>query len=144
MRLWRISSYSDLSGQGAMVAAARWNAVGTPIVYCADHPATALLEILVHIDAEDLPATYQLLEIDVPDTVKAAVPVLPDNWKVNLAATQRIGTDFVNAARDALMEVPCIIVPFTKNYLLSPARLENSGIKIVGTTIHPIDARLLR
>ena len=144
MRLWRISSYADLSGQGGMVAAARWNVLGTPIVYCADHPATALLEILVHIDAEDLPPTYQLLEIDVPDAVKAAVPVLPDDWKDNLAATQRIGTDFVNAARDALMEIPCIIIPFARNYLLSPAMLEDAGIRIVGTTPHPIDARLLR
>ncbi len=40
----------------------------TPVVYCADHPATALLEILVHVDAEDLPPAYQLLEIEVPDT----------------------------------------------------------------------------
>lgn len=144
MRIWRISNHADLSGQGGMVAAARWNMLGTPIVYCTDHPATALLEILVHIDAEDLPNTFQLLEIEIPDTVKATIPVLPDDWKDNLASTQRIGTDFVMTARDALMEVPCIVVPFTKNYLLSPSMLNESGIRIVGATLHPFDSRLRR
>jgi hypothetical protein len=41
------------------------------------------------------------------------------------------------------MEVPCIIVPFTKNYLLNPALLERDGIAIVGATTHPVDTRLL-
>lgn len=143
MRLWRISGYADLSGVGGLVSAGRWNVMGIPIVYSTDHPATALLEILVHVDAEDMPQTYQLLEIDVPDDVAVASAELPDDWKDDLATTQRLGTDFVAVATHSVMEVPCAIVPFTRNYLLNPDLLVRDGIHIVGVTMHPIDTRLL-
>jgi RES domain-containing protein len=144
MRLWRISSFADLSGRGGIISAGRWNFKDTPVVYCADHPATALLEILVHIDADDLPPTYQLLEIQAPDTVSISVPDLPSNWRDDLAATRQIGTNFISAGKRAVMEIPCVIVPFTKNYLLNPALLGRDGIGVVSATAHPIDARLLR
>ena len=144
MRLWRISNFADLSGRGGIVSAGRWNLKNTPIVYCADHPSTALLEMLVHTDAGDLPPSYQLLEIEVPEMAEVAVSVLPLDWKDNLAATQQAGTDFVRAGLHAVIEVPCVLVPFTKNYLLNPALLERESIAIVGTTVHPIDSRLLQ
>lgn len=143
MRLWRISSFADLSGRGGIVSAGRWNVKGTPVIYCADHPATALLEILVHVDASDLPPTYQLLEIQAPETLNVNLPDLPSNWRDDLAATRQIGTNFISAGKHAVMEVPCVIVPFTKNYLLNPALLDRERIGIVSTTAHPIDARLL-
>lgn len=143
MRLWRISGYADLLGVGGLVSGGRWHVMGTPIVYCADHPATALLEMLVHVDAEDMPETYQLLEIDVPDGVVITSPDLPDDWKEYPAITQQFGSDFVAAATHAVMEVPCVIVPFTTNYLLNPDLLARDGIRIVGVTTHPVDTRLL-
>lgn len=126
-----------------MFSEARWNFKGTPIVYCADHPATALLEILVHLDAEDSPSTFQLLEIDIPDAVALATPELPENWTNDVAMTQQIGSRFVAAMSYPVMKVPCAIVPFTDNYLLNPALVERAGIHIVGVTQHPIDTRLL-
>ncbi|MCV3210153.1 RES family NAD+ phosphorylase [Mesorhizobium sp. YC-39] len=143
MRLWRISGYADLLGVGGLVSGGRWHVMGIPIVYCADHPATALLEILVHVDAEDMPETYQLLEIDVPDGVAIMSPGLPDDWKEDLAMTRQLGSGFVTAATHAVMEVPCAIVPFTRNYLLNPDLLARDGIRIVGVTTHPVDTRLL-
>jgi RES domain-containing protein len=58
MRIWRISNFADLSGRGGMLIDGRWNRRGTPIVYCTDHPSTALLEILVHATRETM-ATRQ-------------------------------------------------------------------------------------
>jgi len=117
--------------------------MNTPMVYCADHPATALLEILVHLDAEDSPSTFQLLEIDIPDAVAPTAPELPENWMDDVAKTQQIGSDFIAGMSEAVMKVPCAIVPFTHNYLLNPALLETAGVGIVGVTKHPIDTRLL-
>jgi RES domain-containing protein len=117
--------------------------MNTPMVYCADHPATALLEILVHLDAEDSPSTFQLLEIEIPDAVPVVMPELPENWPQDLAATQQIGSRLIAAMTHPVMKVPCAIVPFTDNYLLNPSLLEPNGIRIVGVTGHPIDARLL-
>lgn len=143
MRVWRISSHADLSGRGGELSAARWNRLGTPIVYCADHPAAALLEILVHIDIEDAPATYQLLGIHVPDETPIFRPSPPDDWKENLGLTQDIGTRFISDGRYAVMAVPSIIVPFATNYLLSPSLLEQASIGIDSRTEHPIDPRLI-
>lgn len=69
MELWRISNYADLSGAGGLQAAGRWHTRGKRIVYLADHPASALLEMLVHMDRELIPATYRLLRIVVSETV---------------------------------------------------------------------------
>ena len=126
-----------------MFSEARWNFVGTPIVYCADHPATALLEMLVHLDAEDAPSTFQLLEIDIPDAVPVTIPQLPESWMDEVTTTQQIGSRFVATMTYPVMKVPCAIVPFTHNYLLNPALVEQAGIAITAVNRHPIDARLL-
>ena len=72
MWLWRISNHASLSGEGGLHASGRWHARGRRVVYLADHPASALLEVMVHleIDAEDLPSHYQLLGVDVPDGMR--------------------------------------------------------------------------
>lgn len=127
-----------------MFSAGRWNQLGTPMVYCADHPATALIEVLVHVDAEDLPASYQLLEIEVPDRVRIEVAAVSSSWINDLQETRQLGTHFVASGTSPVLEVPCVTVPFAKNYLLNPALLEEHGIKITGTTKHPFDARLFR
>ena len=74
MRLWRISNHADLSGEGGRVVGGRWHSRGRPVVYLAEHPALALVENIVHleIDPDDLPDTYQLIEVDLPDDVETA------------------------------------------------------------------------
>lgn len=126
-----------------MIAPGRWHSAKTAMVYCADHPATALLEILVHLDPEDAPATFQLLEIEVPDAAPIETPELPETWARDDALTKHLGSRFIAAMTHPVMKVPCAIVPFTNNYLLNPALVEKAGIRIVSTTRHPIDARLL-
>ena len=56
MLLWRISNHLSLAGEGGLRASGRWYSRGRRIVYCAQSPAAALLEILVHfeIDVSDL------------------------------------------------------------------------------------------
>ena len=45
MRLWRISDFADLAGEGGLLVSGRWHSRGRRIVYLSDHPATALIEI---------------------------------------------------------------------------------------------------
>ena len=143
MLVWRISNHADLSGHGGVIAAARWNPIKSPIVYCTDHPASALLEMLVHIDAEDAPADFQLLRIEVPDGTEIYEPPLPDDWKDDIELTRQIGFDFIASARAPLMAVPSALVPFARNYLLNPGLAKAASISIAGTTRHPIDPRLV-
>lgn len=144
MRVWRISNFADLSGKGGLVGAGRWHEPGNAIVYTADHPASALLEMLVHVDKEELPESYQLLEIHVPDETEMQALTLPSDWREQPSLTRSIGLSFLAAQKAPVLPVPSVIVPFALNYLLNPARVEAAGIAIVSVTRHPVDRRLLR
>jgi hypothetical protein len=43
---------------GAMLAGGRWNPIGTPMLYTAEHLSLACIEILVHVDKNQLPRDY--------------------------------------------------------------------------------------
>ncbi|MFZ2099424.1 MAG: RES family NAD+ phosphorylase [Oricola sp.] len=141
--MWRISNYADLSGRGGGVAARRWNHKGSPIVYCSDHPSTAMLEILVNVDAEDLPEAYQLLEIDIPDTVVPVSPNLPDNWRDDRKITRDLFDTFCADAKSPVMTVPSVVMPHAFNHLINPRHPAAEAISIRGATMHPLDPRFL-
>jgi RES domain-containing protein len=147
--LWRISNHLSLAGEGALRASGRWHTRGRRIVYCAENPATALLEILVHFEIEirDLPAQYRLLKIDAPDDLRIdRVPPndLPKGWPENVAETRRIGDAWLADASTAMLKVPSVLVPETFNVLLNPAHPDAARVVIVKVTEHVIDPRLLK
>src|ERR1700742_4464910 len=108
MRLWRISNHASLSGNGGLHASGRWHTRGRRVVYLADHPASALLEVMVHleIEAEDLPTHYQLLGVEVPDGILIASIGLPDGWREQMSATQALGDAWLREGSGALLRVP--------------------------------------
>ncbi|WP_428490060.1 RES family NAD+ phosphorylase [Rhodopila sp.] len=71
MLAWRLCrrAHADLSGEGARRFGGRWNSVGRPLVYLAEHPALAALEVRVHFDLpfELLPVDFVLMQVVVPD-----------------------------------------------------------------------------
>lgn len=150
MILWRISNYLDLSGRGGLRASARWHKAGAPIVYTASSPASALLEVLVHLELNDplqLPSHYQLLKIVVPDTTEISTveeSSLEANWRANVYATRGIGDSWLRGRSSALLAVPSAIVPDTKNYLLNPQHPEAAKISIAGHGSFPFDFRLFK
>jgi RES domain-containing protein len=143
MRIWRISEFADLSGDGGVGARGRWNNKGVPIVYCTDHPSTALLEIIVHFDAADLPSTYQLLEIEAADNIAIHQPDLPNDWRDKASLTRSIWSQFAANGQAALMRVPSVIMPKAENYLLNPAHPDAVQIRITQIWRYPFDSRLL-
>jgi RES domain-containing protein len=144
MRLWRISNFADLSGEGGLLIEGRWHFRGTPIVYCTDHPSTALLEILVHATRYTVPDYYQLLEIEAPDNIEAFVPAIPVNWDHDIDGTRHIGAGFIADGISALMNVPSVIMPKARNILLNPAHTDARRIRIVETYRYPFDSRLIK
>ena len=148
MRLWRISNHASLSGDGGLHASGRWHTRGRRIVYLADHPASALVEIMVHleIDAEDLPTHYHLLGVDVPDELPITTlnkGELPDRWHEQTALTRTRGDNWLREAPTALLRVPSAIVPDASNYLLNPAHPDAGRIAIAFTTRAAFDPRLM-
>jgi RES domain-containing protein len=149
MRLWRVSNYADLSGEGGRRVAARWHERGRPTVYLAEHPALALLETLVHldIDPDELPSHYQLLTVDVPDNV--AVEELAEaelariaDWRHSPQETRSVTRAWFSERRTALLRVPSAIVPAAYNYLLNPLHPEAARIAVAARETVQYDARL--
>jgi RES domain-containing protein len=148
MRLWRISNHANLSGEGGLHASGRWHTRGRRVVYLADHPASALLEVMVHleIDAEDLPTHYRLLGVDVPDDAPTAShndSDLPEGWREQKALTQALGDAWLREAPTALLRVPSAIVPDASNYLLNPAHADAARISIASAVRAAFDPRLM-
>jgi RES domain-containing protein len=148
MRLWRISNHASLSGDGGLYASGRWHSRGRRVVYLADHPASALVEVMVHleIDAEDLPSHYQLLGVEVPDS--AAITTLGENelpagWRQPITSTRARGDDWLRTGASALLRVPSAIVPEAANYLLNPAHPDAARISIASALRAAFDPRLM-
>ncbi len=147
MILWRISNHPSLDGTGGLLTSGRWHYRGRPIVYLTPHPATALLETLVHleIDAEDLPMRVAVLKVEAPDSVSHEVlspEGLPENWPEQPAATRQIGTGWLRSRASLLLEVPSVLVPEANNLLLNPLHPEAGLLQIVRHYAWPLDRRL--
>lgn len=148
MRLWRISNHASLSGDGGLYVAGRWHSRGRRVVYLADHPASALVDVMVHlgIDAEDLPTHYQLLGVEVPDDLAITTveeTALPADWRTQTALTRARGDDWLRDAGSALLRVPSAIVPQAANYLLNAVHAEAARVSLLGPLRAAFDARLM-
>jgi RES domain-containing protein len=149
MRLWRISTYSDLSGVGGLYASGRWHSRGSRIVYLSDHPSSTLLETLVHleVDPEDLPDTYQLLAVDIADSLGVESideDQLGTGWRDNPPLTQNLGNRWLRDSKTALLRVPSAIVPRSFNWLLNPAHADSAKAHVAETVRLAFDPRLFK
>ena len=150
MICWRISDFADLTGEGGRLVGGRWHTRGRPIVYLSEHPALALLEHLVHleIDLEDLPDSYRLLEVEIPDDVPARSISENDlserdaDWRSNVALTRAKGDEWLTDAISLVCRVPSVILPRSTNILFNPAHPDAPRADIVSSTNPPYDPRL--
>ena len=152
MRVWRISNYVDLSGIGGLEVAGRWHEKGRLVVYAADHPSSALLEALVHleIDVEDVPDNFQLIEIDVPAALQidaideAELEKLSVGWRDDVRITRAQTSSWFQELKTPILRVPSVILPGVSNYLINPLHVDAARIVVVSARRHPYDVRLFR
>jgi RES domain-containing protein len=145
--LWRISNFANLEGLGGYRLAGRWHNPGAPIVYLAEHPALALIEVLVHFDIstmDDLPDLFQLIEVEVDDpvTIESAAP--PADWRENVRSTRKLGDVWLREQRSVLLSVPSAVIPVCRNYLLNPLHTDTAKVRIKSLLKLPFDPRLFR
>ncbi len=149
--LWRISNHATLDGLSGERTDGRWHTAeeGKRIVYVAEHPALALIEILVNLRGrpEQFPASFQLLKISVGDGVSsnALVPkLLPEDWRDNLAETRSIGDRWLKDYNSALLAVPSAPSPESTNYLLNPLHPDAKNMTVEWHRWVAYDKRLFR
>lgn len=144
--LWRISNHLDLRGLGGTHFASRWTTLGRRIVFMAESPAGAMLEVLVHVkDRNDpLPRTFSLLEIDVPDDLgrRDLMPLVDVHWRDRSEVTQKLGDEWLASLESPLARVPSAIVPRTWNVLLNPLHGDAEKLRIVSVIRERFDTRL--
>ncbi len=144
MILWRISRHRDLTGAGGLKVPGRWHYAGWPVVYLAETPASALLEVCVHTSANDVPPEFTLLKIEGPGS---KIPIiasnnLPLDWRENFAVTRDAGTAWLRKNKEVLLQVPSAIVPETANFLFNPTHSDAVKFRIQATFSYPFDTRL--
>jgi RES domain-containing protein len=142
MILWRISRHSTLDGHGGLLASARWHTRGQPIVYLAESPAGALLEVLVHLEltVDSLPSHYGLLKAEAPDetSLRTLGPLdLSEDWVSDVILTRSIGDEWLASGSEVLLRVPSAIVPETFNVLLNPTHPDAGRVQALWHQEYP-------
>jgi RES domain-containing protein len=129
--------FSDLSGEGARLLGGRWNSPGRAVVYLAEHPALAAMEVRVHLDLpfELLPADFVLMRIEMPGGLIADLNSVPEE-------TVAAGDAWLTESRSAALRVPSVLVPYAWNVLLNPRHLAASEARILAIEPFGFDPRL--
>lgn len=150
MNLYRLSKERwkhDLSGKGAEMTGNRWNSRGIAMLYTAESRALAHAEITVHLNLEDLPTDYWMLQLTVPDDVPMQIlqaEDLPTDWQSwpHPASTQAIGDAFIRSNQYLILKVPSAVVDGDFNYLLNPFHHRMSEVQITDMKPFRFDQRL--
>ena len=134
-RIARANRRYDLSGYGAFLVGGRWNLPGLPLLYTAETRALAMLEVLVHLPAGDLPNDMYLLTLDVPDMLsreEVTTSDLPADWQrlTQPLPTAALGHAWLQAGRSLALRVPSVLVPPEHNLLLNSAHPEFAQVRL--------------
>jgi len=147
-RLARQKYKALLSGEGASLYGARWNSVGTKIIYTASNRALAMAELLVHLNLFEVPNDFFMLNIRIPDKapqLKISATDLPPYWNSPIDythATQSIGDSFIRTNSSLVLLVPSAVVKGDYNVLINPFHKLFKKVKIEETVRFPFDERL--
>ena len=126
---------SAFSGEGARLYGGRWNHPGTRMIYLAGSVSLAQLELLVHLESDEiLRQRYILLPVQIPERAIHILSKadLPADWRAETAppSTRHLGDRWVRAGAHLCLRVPSVVVPQESNYLLNPDHPEFSTLTI--------------
>lgn len=147
---WRIvkRKYAKhaFTGEGARRFGGRWNGRGTAVVYCASSRALAALELLVHLESEDLLSTYLLFEVALEESLIAEASSLPPQWHRNPppSAVSSVGDQWAKGGRSVALRVPSVVVPDEHNLLLNPEHPDFGRLQIGRPQVFRFDRRLAK
>jgi RES domain-containing protein len=105
--------------------------------------------LLAHLKAKAnlIPKDIQYQELDIPDVVKIETikeTSLPTNWRSRESVTRSVGDDWIRLQRTAILQVPSVLSPRTRNFLVNPLHEDARRVRIIETIRFPVDPRLIR
>lgn len=148
---WRIvkAKYvgSAFDGEGARLNGARWNSVGTPMVYTSQSVSLAVLEMLVYLEDTSVLSAYRLCPVSFDQTLLQVLDekLLPANWRDPVAPTalKKMGDDWVRNRQSVVLRVPSVVVPGEYNYLVNPRHPHFEKLEFGAPVPFEFDGRLL-
>ncbi len=148
---WRIVGASHAAqafdGEGARVNGGRWNSPGVRMVYTAESPALATLELLVQSGTAALFPHFVVIAATFPDDAITRLEPdrLPAGWRAYPAppALQQIGDSWIKAADSLALQVPSAVLPMQYNFLLNPLHPSFGTVKLAAPQLLELDLRLL-
>lgn len=148
MRLWRISQYPGLTGIGGTFVDGRWHTKPRNVIYAAEHPALAMVEVLahMHLTATTMPITLRLLAVDTKTGAEVSpTPSLPTGWQANQPTTQALGNAWLAGGAGLLLKIPSAVLPESFNYLINPLH-KQATTHLTETDMGPywVDPRFVR
>jgi RES domain-containing protein len=118
---------------GAMLAGGRWNSIGIPMLYTAEHLSLACLEVLVHLDKGQLPRNYVWSKAALPD-----IPEALDISTLNsIGACQAAGSAWIQDGKYLSTRVSSVVIPEEFNVLLNPSH--TAYVALVWTEPRPFN-----
>jgi RES domain-containing protein len=134
------------NGQGAKRRGGRWNQTGVAVVYTSASAGLAALEVLVHTETPELLEEYCIIPCEIPDDLieRLDETELPLHWRRTPAPEElaRLGTTWADSGRSCALQVPSVLVPFERNYILNPQHPEFHRITIGAPQAFQFDQRL--
>lgn len=134
-------------GEGAFRYGGRWNSPGTRLLYTAGSLSLAALEMLVHLNDEEILFSYSYAEAKFDE--KYVLPVedfrkLPENWTASPAPPeiQKIGDNWVRSVESLILRVPTSFLPVEYNYLINLEHPDFKQLKLGEPQNFEFDERL--
>ncbi|WP_295387028.1 RES family NAD+ phosphorylase [uncultured Thiodictyon sp.] len=142
---------SAFTGEGARLYGGRWNSPGVAMVYTAQSLSLAQLELLVHLEAEDvLRRHWRWFAVEVmPEAIlecESWADLPPDYaaWPAP-ASTRALGDRWVAASASVALSVPSAITPGERTLLLNPAHPDYATAVVVGDAMRlTLDRRFVK
>ncbi len=141
LKLYRIASRSHriFDGTGAAIVGARWNTIGTAVIYTSTSLAGAKMELLAHIGFNVLPKNYGFVEISVPES--AEVEVYPSKPPLSINISQAWGSAWHSGSHSLLARVPSVASPGEFNFIVNPQHPDFGLLKVSREKVARWDSR---
>jgi RES domain-containing protein len=127
--------------------AARWNPNDTEMIYTASTRSLACLENVVHRNQVGLNLLFNVMIIEVPDTIGITtfkLTDLPADWHDfnQMALTQKMGEQWLRDNKTAVLAVPSSIIEEEVNYLINPKHDHFKAISLLKSEPFIFDKRI--
>jgi RES domain-containing protein len=129
MKAYRIGdkdgAYPIFSGEGSRETPGRWNELGQPMIYAAEHYSTAMLEKLVRLG--EMPPNQHFIVITIERGVsyeEVSEASVPRWFEQNQAEARAFGARWFAELRSAILIVPSVVARMDNNVLINPGHAD--------------------